>query len=330
MSVAADLSPVYLVKGSDAVLVDQAVHALIRDLVGTGDASLMVEEFGGPSAEPLDVGSVIDACTTPSFLVERRIVVLRDVGQVPKDDVKRLVAYLEDPLPSTVLVLSVGGGTLSTTLSKAVGASGAVIDTSVGTGKARSQWFAEHIKEGPVRLQPQAAQRLTEHLGGDVGRLTGLLDTLAAAYGPGHLVTSEELEPFLGEAGGLAPWDLTDAIDAGKIPDALVVLHRMLAAGETHPLVILTQLHRHYRQMLRLDGTNCTSEQQTADLLGIKPFPARKALNGARRLGGEGLGRAIALLAAADLDLRGMTGLDGPMVLEVLVARLAQLARLKR
>ena len=48
-----------------------------------------------------------------------------------------------------------------------------------------------------------------------MGRLAGLLDTLASAYGPGATVTVADLEPFLGEAGSLAPWDLTDAIDAG-------------------------------------------------------------------------------------------------------------------
>ena len=42
----------------------------------------MVEEFGGPGAEQLDVGAVIDACTTPPFLVERRVVVVRDAGQL--------------------------------------------------------------------------------------------------------------------------------------------------------------------------------------------------------------------------------------------------------
>ena len=61
-----------------------------------------------------------------------------------------------------------------------------------------------------------------------MGRLEGLLGTLATAYGDGATVSVAELEPFLGEAGSLAPWDLTDAIDAGETAQALAVLHRML------------------------------------------------------------------------------------------------------
>lgn len=320
--------PVYLVRGDDPSLVAQAAHALTTRLVGDGDVSMMVEEFGGPGVDGFDVGPVIDACTTPPFLVERRVVVVREAGQLTAADAKRLVAYVQDPLPTTALVLVSGGGTVPSSLTKAVTATGEVMETSVGTGRARSQWLADHLKEGPVRLDGSAVALLSAHLGGDMGRLEGLLGTLATAYGPGAAVSAADLEPFLGEAGSLAPWDLTDAVDAGETAKALAVLRRMLVAGDTHPLVVMTLLHRHYRQMLRLDGAGVTSADQAAQLLGLRSsYPAKKALAQATRLGSAGVGRAIQLLARADLDLRGLTDLGGDVVLEVLVARLSRLAR---
>ncbi len=316
-------------KGTDPALVAQAAHSLIERLVDGGDPSIMVEEFGGPGVDQFDVGAVIDACTTPPFLVDRRVVVVREAGQIGAADAKRLVAYLADPLATTALVLVAGGGTLPPTLSKAVGATGEVVDTSVGTsGKARSQWLADHLRGAPVRLDGPAQARLGDHLGSDMGRLAGLLATLAAAYGQGATVSAADLEPFLGEAGALAPWDLTDAIDAGRTAPALGVLHRMLSAGESHPLVILALLHKHYRQMLRLDGSGATSAEQAAEILATKSvFPAKKALTQANRLGTVRIARAVQLLAAADLDLRGTTGLAPELVVEVLVARLSRLVR---
>lgn len=324
--------PVYLVKGDDPSLVAQAAHALCERLVAGGDPSLMVEEFGGPVADQLDVGAVIDACTTPPFLVERRVVVVREAGQLNAADAKRLTEYLGDPLDTTSLVLVGGAGTVPTGLAKAAGSVGEVVDTSVGrTTRDRSQWLSDHLKQGPVRLDHAAAGRLSEHLGGDMGRLAGLLATLASTYGPGATVTVAELEPFLGEAGSLAPWDLTDAIDAGRTEVALSVLHRMLGAGDSHPLVVMAQLHRHYRQLLRLDGAGATSAEQAAELLGLRSaFPAKKALAQSRRLGTARTARAIGLLAQADLDLRGATQLPGETVLEVLVARLSRLVAAAR
>jgi DNA polymerase-3 subunit delta len=323
--------PCYLVKGDDPSLVAQAAHALTERLVDGGDLSLTVEEFGGPGVDALDVGAVIDACTTPPFLVERRVVVLREAGQLTAADAKRLAAYLEDPLATTALIVVGGGGTVPQALTKAIAANGEVVDATVGRGRARSQWLADHLKGGPVRLDGPATALLSEHLGGDMGRLEGLLDTLAAAYGSGSTVTPGELEPFLGEAGSSAPWDLTDAIDAGEPARALGVLHRILAAGDSHPLVVMAQLHRHFRQILQLDGGDVTSPEQAAQVLGLRSaYPAQKALAQARRLGSARTGRAIVLLAAADLDLRGATQLPAESVLEVLVARLSRLARTGR
>ena len=320
--------PAYLVRGDDPSLVAQAAHALTARLVGEGDPSLMVEEFGGPGIDQFDIGAVIDACTTPPFLVERRVVVVREAGQLVAADAKRLVSYLEDPLPTTALVLVGGGGTVPQALTKAIGARGELVETAVGTGRARSQWLADHLSGGPVRLDGAATALLSAHLGGDMGRLEGLLETLASAYGPGSTVSMDDLEPFLGEAGALAPWDLTDAMDAGETAKALSVLHRMLVAGDSHPLVVMTVLHRHYRQILRLDGAGVTSADEAAALLGLRSsFPAKKALAQATRLGSVRVARAIRLLAEADLDLRGSTALAGEAVLEVLVARLSRLGR---
>ena len=136
---------------------------------------------------------------------------------------------------------------------------------------------------------------------------------------------TEELEPFLGQAGGVAPWELTDAIDRGDTAGALTQLHRMLEAGERHPLVVMATLHRHYANMLRLDGAGVADERGAAKVLGVAPFPAKKALSQARRLGLAGVGRAIELLAQADLDLRGATAWPEALVMEVLVARLSRL-----
>jgi DNA polymerase III subunit delta len=320
-------SAAYLVRGGDPSLVAQAAHALTERLVAGGDPSLMVEEFGGPGGEPFDVGAVIDACTTPPFLVERRVVVVRDIGQLTPGEAKRLVEYLGDPLPTTALVLVAGGGTLPQALSKSVGASGEVVDTSVGTGRARTQWLSDHLKEGPVRLDGSATAVLSEHLGEDMGRLEGLLDTLASAYGDGATVSVDDLEPFLGTAGALAPWDLTDAIDAGKTAKALGVLQRMLDGPDSHPLRVMSVLHSHYRKLLQLDGSGVTSAEEAARVLGMRSaFPAKKALAGSRRLGIDRIARAFRLLAQADLDLRGATGLSGETVLEVLVARLSRLS----
>ncbi|MBW8826613.1 MAG: DNA polymerase III subunit delta [Acidobacteria bacterium] len=327
MSTTAALS-VYLVRGDDPTLRSEAARSLIHQLVGDADATLTVEEHE-PAGDDADTAAIADAAQTPPFLSERRVVVARDIGAYSSEALGPLLTYLEDPLDTTTLVLVAGEKKPGTKLVNAVKKAGHVVEAGPPAQRAgRGAWLAEQLRASPVRLEPSAAALLDGHLGEDLGRLTNLLQALAAAYGSGAKISVADLEPFLGEAGNVPPWDLTDAIDAGRTADALSALQRMMGAGERHPLQLLAALHGHYGRMLRLDGAGIADEATAAQALGMKgsTFPAKKALTQSRRLGGDGVAEAIRLLAEADLDLRGFER-DWPdsLVMEVLVARLSRL-----
>jgi DNA polymerase-3 subunit delta len=101
----------------------------------------------------------------------------------------------------------------------------------------------------------------------------------------------------------------------------------MMDAGGRHPLQIMASLQRHYGGMLRLDGAEVRTGDDAAAILKMSPFPAKKVLEQSRRLGHERIARAIDVIAQADNELRGRLGWPDTLVMEVLVARLAQLAR---
>jgi DNA polymerase III subunit delta len=137
-----------------------------------------------------------------------------------------------------------------------------------------------------------------------------------------------DVQPFLGDAGGVPPWDFTDAIDAGNTTKALTLLARMTNGGGRHPLQVMSILHNHYVGIAKLDGVDARNEQDAMAATGIKsPYPAKKALQNYQRLGGASTRRAVELLAQADLDLRGARDLDPDVVMDVLVARLSKLRR---
>ncbi|HVT41708.1 MAG TPA: hypothetical protein VHD39_01905, partial [Acidimicrobiales bacterium] len=116
--------PVYLVKGDDSSLVAQEVRTLLDELVGERDHALVVEEVGGAPGDELDVGAIVDAALTPPFLIDRRVLVVRDAGRLVTADVPRLVEVVEEPLSSTFLVFVAGGGVVPAPLVKAVKESG--------------------------------------------------------------------------------------------------------------------------------------------------------------------------------------------------------------
>ena len=329
-----DLSvPVHLVKGDDEVVLRDGARELVHALAGGLDAGLAVEEVGPEQFSPADgdtsIRPLVDAAQTPPFLTDRRVVVGRGVEMFTKaDQVAPLVAYLDDPLPTTNLVLVWAGGRIPKSLAEAVKrAGGETVDTS--PGRKVAPWVDEQVRASGLKLDKAAVARLVDWLGDDPQKLVGLLTTLTGSFAPGTKLTTSEVEPFLGAAGGVPPWELTDAIDKGDMRVALDRLHRMTTGGDRHPLQVMATLHGHYSRMLLLVGARVTGEKDAAALLGLKgsTFPARKALTQTRKLGHEKVVRAIDLLATADLDLRGGKAWPEGLVMEVLVARLTRLAR---
>ena len=332
------MGSVVMIKGDDITLVSQAVQDAVRQLLGDGDRSLMVEEVGEEQyardgGEP-DLAPLVNAAHTPPFLTERRIVVGRHLGLFTKgEQVVPLVRWLEDPLDSTDLVLVWEKGSNSTrlgavpkSLKEAIAKRGGSEVDASPSGKSRKALLDQQMADAAVRLDGSARALIADRLGDDVGRLRPIVETLVSTFGTGAPLTASDVEPFLGSAGGVPPWDFTDAIDGGDTGKALVLMGRMIHGGERHPLQIMAILHGHYGKLARLDGVDARSEADAAQAMGIKPgFPAKKALGNYRRLGGGGVLRAMQLLAKADLDLRGDTDLDAEIVMEVLVARLSRL-----
>lgn len=319
--------PVVLVEGDDATLVADAVARLVAELVGDADRALAVEDHGG---EEVDLAAVADGCATPPFLVERRIVVLREVGRFVAEELAPLLAYLEDPSPTTSLVLAAGGGQISTKLSGLVKAQGQVVSTKVDS-KQSDRWLRERLSQAQIGLDDEAVTLVGRHLGEDIGRAVPLVHLLRAVYGEGARLSREDVEPYLGEAGSVTPWAFTDAIDSGDAELALTMLHRLIEGGDRHPLVVLAIVARHVQSLLRVDNPAIRTEAQAAEALGIaagrSTYPAKKALMSAERWGSAGVAEAVGLVADAELALKGAGAWPPEAVLEVLVARLCRLAR---
>lgn len=321
---------VYLFTGADESLVRSAVQDLLRQLVGDGDMSLMVDEFDDDQYE---IGAVVDAAHTPPFLAERRIVVARAIGRFSAEVIAPLVDYLADASPTTELVLVGGGGKVASSLPAAVTAAGGIVKSvsAGGRSKDHNEWIGERAAELGVAFDARSRSMIADWLGADLGRFDGIVATLVSIHGTGVRFGVADVEPFLGESGSLPTYQLTDALDAGRTSEALGYLHRMLGGGGFHPLQVMAVLHNHYVKLARLDGAEAHDEASAARILGQKGgFPVTKLMAASRQLGSDSVRRALELLAAADLDLRGSTDLEAETVLEILVARLSRLRPMSR
>ncbi len=350
-------APVYLVKGDDPILRDSEVASLIDDLLAGENRLYALEDFtltarkraqssSADDAEPADdddaspertpvFRSVMTALDSPPFMTARRVVVIRDIGSANAEQAALLANYVAAPFEGVYVVLVQGGGRVAAALDKALKA--ASVPVLGPSSEKTDDVLVRRLRDAHLQLTASARQAVTAHLGDDAGRVPELVALLESTYGAEAELDLADVEHYLGESGTIAPYMLANAIDAGDTATALDTLHRLLHATSArnpkaqHPLQVMATLTRHFESLLRLDSPDVANKQHAALVLGIKEYPAGLRLAAAQRLGNRGLTEAFGHLARADLDLRGGIGgrraIPGETVVEVLVARLAALAR---
>lgn len=339
-----------LIIGDDPILIGEAVSAAVDELLGNGDRSLMLETLTEADYRNDDgdyeSAKVLDAARTPPFLTERRVVVGRHLSRFSrKDAYAPIIELLAEPLDTTDLVLVWEKGVepkvdrmpaLPKALKESAEVAGALVQqTAAPKGKAASDWLRDQLGASSLEFERGAIAAIEELLGEDRSRVVGLVRTLEGALGADATVSADDVATFGGDAGSTVPWALDDAIDKGDVTAALQLLPRLIphAGSPTDrngaAFRLLVVLHKRYSNMLRLDGAEVRDDKAAAKLLGMKgsTFPAKKAMQQSRKLGTDKLSRAIGLLAEADLDLRGTKDWPPELVVEVLVARLANLSR---
>jgi len=322
--------PTYLITGDDERLISAQLTDLVDQLVGDADRSSVYESFDFAEVQSDDrdamVAQVVNAAQTQSLFADFKVVVARNVDATPLDSAP-LVDYLRAPLEHCHLIFT-ASGRLPKALNDALKKAGTAMFETTPPSKRRElvEWYKTKFIEAGLKIDAVALEEVVEWLGQDSARLPGLLDVLVSTFGEKQRLSFEDVSPFLGQAGHVQPWDLTDAIDGGDTANALFMLRRMLASGEFHPFQVLSILHNHYTKALRLDGSDDLSPMDAAARIGSKSeFQGRKYRDAARDLGHRGIAEAIALLAQADVDLRGVKDLPEELVMEILVARLCRM-----
>ena len=215
---------VYYLHGEEDVLKDEAVRALVDRAVEPALRDFNVDQR---AAGDMDAEALHAVLNTPPMLAERRAVVLRGVEQLRKKSKPRdaLLAYLEEPSSSTLLVLVQGDA-------EAPEADLAARATTVATERLPTEravrWVGHAASMRGVVVEPAAAELLVAAVGADLGALRQELEKLAVVV-QGRPVAPGDVSALVGVRHGETLQDLVDAALAREPARAAQLVERVLA-----------------------------------------------------------------------------------------------------
>jgi len=323
------IDPIYALHGAERYLVDRCLAAIRRAVLGGAGAgaSFNYDVF---ELKETPLARVVATARTVPMMARRRLVIAKGIDEVKAPELEPLLPYVEDPNPTTCLVLL--GEKIDTrfkvfaTLRKA----GFVHDFPPLRDRELAGWLAREARQRKVALDSDAATALAEIAGPDLGRLSQALEQLTLYVGEGKRVRLEDVEELIAETRQRGVFELTKAIGDGDVERALRLLANMQRNREP-ALRIQFMLVRQLRQIWRAKELAAAGapRAEIAGAVGIAPFFLDDVLNPARRMSTASLARSYERLYQADKTLKS-SRIDPDLILSKLVQQLAEDASAKR
>jgi len=234
------VAPVVLLHGPEPFLIEEALAGLTR--VVCSDPGLLAMSREVLEAREAGAEGIVRAAETLPWGTPRRLVVARGVEALGAKQAEPLVEYLRAPNPATVLALAVSQPLASSHWLRSAVPAAAAVEIPELAGRALAGWLRSRASAEGLELADDAAQLLIAMVGDDPAALVGEMGKAALAGGPeNRRVGTAEVRAVVGEHRSHEVFELTRAVERRDGAAALLLLERLLAAGE-EPLRILAIL----------------------------------------------------------------------------------------
>jgi DNA polymerase III subunit delta len=250
------IAGLYLLEGPEAFIMEEMANRIAGSIVPTDlRAFNLMTAYGSE----VDVDEFVSAASSFPFLSDHRVLVLRELEKL-RGSWKRLVAYCENPSPSSVVIFlyhpfdelknRLRSPRDFDKLKKAVQARGKVIAFEPLSPDELTTWIVQKAKRSGVTMDAEVAEALARSVGDNLFDLANEIEKLAVLGADGPLGLGD-LAAVVGSYRLQAIWDLIDSVVPGREARAFSILSRIIRTGAERPPSIVYHLIRHFLSLLK-------------------------------------------------------------------------------
>ena len=308
-------APVYVLMGDESYYIDK-----ISDFIAENALAPEERDFNQTVVFGADVTAsrVADMAKRYPMMAERQVVVVKEAQNIKNWD--GLEKYLDNPQPTTVLVLCHKNGTIDGR-KKIVGKAAAVGVVFESRKKKESELpvFIEHYLKvnGNATIDNKSAFIIAGHIGADLSRLTGELDKLIISLPENdRRVTPEIIEGRIGVSKDFNAYELRSAVAAKDVKKAnLIVRYFDKNPKSGGVFVLIPTLFSYFQNlMIAYYAPNRMNENDVAKWLDLRTsWQARDYMTGMRNYSGVKVMQIISKIREIDAKSKGLDNPNTPV-----------------
>ena len=203
-------APVYYLMGEESYYIDQ-----ISDWIAENALQPEERDFNQTVLFGSDVtaAQVVDAAKRYPMMAERQVVIVKEAQNIRNTEA--FEAYMQKPMPSTLLVLCHKNGTIDRRkkLAGYVEKAGVLFESKKLKDRDLPAFIEMYLRAKGVSIDPKSNQIIADSIGADLSRLVGELDKVIISLPEqDRRVTPQVVEDQIGVSKDFNGFELRDAI----------------------------------------------------------------------------------------------------------------------
>ncbi len=298
-----DFKPVYFLMGEESYYIDKLSDYLIDNVVKEEDQAFDQTVVYG---KDVDIDTVINLAKRYPMMSDYQLVVVKEAQQIKSYD--RLSFYLQNPLPSTILVFCYKYGTMDKrrAVFTAIQKVGAVFESKKLYDNQVAGKVMEIASEKGLTLDVKSANIIADFLGADLGKISNEIDKLQIALPQGATVTPADIERNIGISKDYNNFELVDALATKNVERANKIVDYFEQNKNNNPLVMtIAVLFSFFSNLLIYNTLADKSKMNVASTLKINPFLVGRYQNAAAYYNTAKLMRIISYIRETDAASKG-------------------------
>ena len=299
--------PVYFFHGEESYFIDVAVKALENDVLTEDEKAFNQIILYGKDTSYAEICSL--ARQFP-MMGDKQVIIVKEAQDLKsgEDDVKSILAYLENPVESTILVF---------------GHKNKKLDGRKLFGKVLNQkkysflseklkdgnlvkWISDECKILNIKTTPNIPNLLAEYLGDDLSRIANELKKLHIVLKENEVLDEKLVELHIGISKDYNVFELIKALGQNNADQASKISHFMGKSKANSIVLTLGMLYKFYSNLIIYQAMAGQNSQAIAAELGISPYFLSEFSTAAKHYNLRSSTRIISLLRETDLKSKGL------------------------
>lgn len=297
--------PIYWLEGEEAYFIDVLVDYAEKKLLTEAEAEFNLTIFYGKDAEWADV---VNACKRYPMFAEKQVVLLKEAQQMR--DIEKLLGYIENPLSSTIFIVSHkekkldGRGKLASALKKS---KAEILTTKKLYDNQLPDWAGNIVKSHGLTIAPKALIILVDHIGNDLSRIENEIQKLMLNLGSRKSITEDDVENYIGVSKEFNAFELQAAIAQRDLAKSIRIIQYFESNPKAGPIqLVLPSVFNFFSKLYVLLSLSNASESSAAAALGVSPFFIKDYYAAARKYDFPSVERVLLLLHEYNLRSLGV------------------------